>query len=464
MNALSPPPHPRHYVESYMRLAKHAGTIGRRAPRLPRTWFPLVRLRATLLLLAALLAACTAPGANAPRPTTTSVEPTPGVTLVLWHGWYGADREALARLVDGYNRANPAARVRLQPIPLASFAAELRTAVAGGAGPHLALVPSTWIGELAAAGTLLPLDDLLNDEDRAAHLPAALAGAQAQVEAGALQLYGLPVRFDTLALFYNTANLSAAPADSATLLTSARGLSAPEATPPVWGLALNLSLDNTIGYLYAFGGRVFDDDGQLVLGAAGRAGTERWLAWLQALNADEQILARADSSIRVEREVNEGRALMTFDWSYQLPAYRVMWGPNLGIAPLPALNETGDPPRPYVRSDILTVNSRASAAERQAALAFLRFLAGEQAQQELLAAGIQPSRTVLLDGDTPLLAAARAFRAQAETGLPMPNTPARALVEHELKLMQRQVLLGLATPADAVSEADRRLRERLAVP
>jgi hypothetical protein len=46
----------------------------------------------------------------------------------------------------------------------------------------------------------------------------------------------------------------------------------------------------------------------------------------------------------------------------------------------------------------------------------------------------------------------------------MPNSPARVVVEQELKVMQRQVFLGLATPADAVTEADRRLRERLANP
>jgi ABC-type glycerol-3-phosphate transport system substrate-binding protein len=439
-----------------MRLAKPAGTTGRP---------PLARLITALLLLAVAAASCGAPGTQAPTPAPSAAGAPDSVTLVLWHGWHGADRDALARLADAYNRANPQGRVRLQPVPLASFAADLRAAAAGEAGPHMALIPSTWVGTLAQAGALLPLDDLTRAEDREALIPAALAGAQSSDGNGAVRLYGLPVRFETLALLYNTANLSAAPADTTTLLTVARGLGEPGAAPPRWGLALNLSLDNTIGYLYAFGGRIFDERGQVILGTEGRSGAERWLAWVQSLNADDRILARVDSSIRVEREVKEGRALMTFDWSHQAGAYRSLWGANLGVAPLPILSETGDPPRPYVRADVLTINSRASAAEREAALGFLRFITGPEAQQALLAADMQPARgDISLAGDEPLMVAARAFRAQAEVSLPMPNAPARAIVEQELKVMQRQVLFGLATPADAVTDADQRLRERLAPP
>lgn len=415
-----------------------------------------------LALLIVLLAACSARTAP-PEPTPAAAPGAPGVTLVVWHGWYGAERQALGRLADRYNRLHPEGRISLVSVPLATFASELRAATAAGGGPHLALLPNTWVGELAATGALLPLDELVSDAEREALIPAALGGAQAPDRDGAMHLYGLPVAFDTLALYYNTANLSAPPADTETLLVSARGLGDPTAAPPIWGLALNLSLDNTIGYLYAFGGQIFGEDGSLVLGGEGRAGTERWLAWLQALNADERILARADSSIHVDRELKDGRVLMTFDWSHQVAAYRSLWGANMGVAPLPRLSETGELPRPYVRSDVLAINSRAGAAEREAALAFVRFMLSDEAQAELLASDMQPARATLpLEGDAPHLVAARAFRAQAEHGLPMPNSAARAIVEQELKVMQRQVLAGLATPADAVTEADRRLRDRLA--
>ena len=48
----------------------------------------------------------------------------------------------------------------------------------------------------------------------------------------------------------------------------------------------------------------------------------------------------------------------------------------------------------------------------------------------------------------------------------MPNGPTRErkLLRDELEHMQQQVLMGEATPADAVTEADKRLREQLGLP
>lgn len=335
----------------------------------------------------------------------------------------------------------------LQSVPLASFAAELRASVAAGSGPHLILIPNTWIGGLAEAGVLLPLDDLIPAQEIDALLPVTLASAQARDADGMLRLYGAPVRFDTLGLYYNAANLTVPPADTATMLAVGRGLSDPEAQPPIWGLALNLSHDNMIGYLYAFDGRIFDDDGRVALGTTGRAGAEQWLSWLIELQNDARILARSESSILVDRELKDGRAIMTFDWAHQMSVYRGLWGERIGLAPLPRLSETGQAPRPYVRTDVLAINNLAGANERVAAARFIRFMIGDGAQTILLQNDMQPSsRRLALTGDSPQEIAARVFRIQAEQGLPMPNSSARAFVEQEIKRMQRQALLGLTTP------------------
>jgi ABC-type glycerol-3-phosphate transport system substrate-binding protein len=421
---------------------------------------------AACLLLFITLAGCAV--ASAPTPSADPTAPIGGaVTLVLWHGWSGGARQSLSRLVERFNRQHPGGRVSLQSIPLATFDGDLRAALNYGGGPHVVLIPSTWVGSLAASGVLLPLDDLTAAE-QGALLPAALGAARAPGADGKQRLYGLPVSFDTLALFYNTANVLTPPADTDALIRSAHGLSDPNA--PRWGLAINLSLENTIGYLYAAGGRVFGDDGTVVLAGAGRAGAEQWLAWLQRLQGDPQILARADTSIQLDRELKDGHVLMAFDWAHQIGLYRSLWGDKLGVAPLPRLSATGRVPQPYLKSDVLAINARASAAERDAALAFLRFMVAAEAQSELLGGGLQPARADLkLDGagvDPTSARAASAFRQQAAQSQPMPNaaTGERETVRRELALMQRQVLRGEASPADAVTEADRRLREQLATP
>lgn len=425
---------------------------------------PALALRwAICALIVVVLAGCAGAGAPSTDPTAAAIPPD-GLTLVLWHGWSGAARQTLSLLVERFNRQHPAGRISLQPIPLATFDGDLRAALNYGGGPHLMLVPNTWIGSLAAGEALLPLDELASEQS--ALLPAAVGGARASGRDRQQHLYGLPISFDTLALYYNTANVLTPPADTDALIRSAHGLSDPSA--PRWGLAVNLSLENTIGYLYAAGGRVFADDGKVVLGEAGRAGAERWLGWLQQLQRDPQLLARADTSIEVDRALKDGHVLMAFDWAHQIGLYRSLWGANLGVAPLPRLSATGRAPQPYVKSDVLAVNARASAAERETALAFLRFMVGDEAQAALFAGGLQPARASVKlaseGGDSVVEAAARAFRSQAEQGLPMPNDPTREreVVRRELALMQRQVLRGEAAPADAVTEADRRLREQLA--
>jgi ABC-type glycerol-3-phosphate transport system substrate-binding protein len=421
---------------------------------------------ATCLLLLLLLTAC-ATAAQAPQnPTAPAGAIQDGVTLVLWHGWSGVARQTLGRLVEQFNRQHSDGQVVLQPVPLATFDGDLRGALAAGSGPHMVLLPNTWLGSLAVNDALLPLDDLLPASEQQQFLAAALSGARASGADGKQRLYAWPISIDTLALFYDKRNFLTPPADTAALLQNAHGLGAPDATPPRWGLALNLSIENTIGYLYAAGGQIFDADGKLVLGASGRAGAERWLSWLAQLKDDKQLLARADSSIQVDRELKDGHVLMTFDWAHQLGFYRSLWGENLGVAPLPILSATKQPPAAYVRGDALAINSRASAVERDAALAFLRFMAGAEAQRALLLSDLQPALADLpLEGpdlDAGQLMAAHAFRTEAARGRPMPNAPApeREILRRVLTQMQRQVLRGEASPAEAVTEADENLREQ----
>lgn len=415
-------------------------------------------------LLLALLTACAASGGQAGSAPTAPAEQRVGpVTLVLWHGWSGTRRQALSMLVDRFNLSHPGGRVRLQALPLATLGSDLRGAALDGTGPHLALLPNSWLGSLAPI--LLALDDQIPASERQALLPAALGGAQLRDAAGKTRLYGLPISFDTLALFYNRANVLQAPETTDDLFRLARGFSSPADNPPRWGLALDLSMDNTLCYLYAFDGRVFDDTGALVLGTSGRAGAEQWLAWMARLNTDSQMFAHPDTGLQVDRALKNGRAILSFGWAHQLDEYGKLWGDQMGVAPLPSLSETSRAPATAVQSDLLVINGRLSEAERRAALDFLHYMVSPEAQAELLASGLQPARQdVPLDGDAPPRVAARVFRAQALRGQPMPNGPERDTVREQLRLMQQRVLVDGLSPRDAVTETDQRLRELLKQP
>ncbi len=422
----------------------------------------------TVCILVLYLVSC---GAS---PSITS-DPTPApalesqrteTMLVLWYAWPAAEQRALATLVERYNRSRPTMPILLQPKSLASIAAEFRGAALTGSGPHLILLHSHTIGDLARDGLLLALDDRMPSGDLEKLIPSTLGSAQVRDAEGEQRLYGIPLTFDTLALYYNKANLVLPPSDIDTLLRNARGLTDASTEPPIWGLAYHLSLDKTIAYFYAFGGRIFGESGDLVLATEGSEGAERWLAWLRDLRQDQQILAGTDG-IAVDNALMTRQALMTVDWANALPRYHSLWGENMGVAALPGLSAADGAARPYVQSDSICINAQVvDSSQQDAAIAFIRYLLEPEAQQVLLNAGKQPTLLSLdLDGDAVELAAARAFRTQAQQGQPMPNTD--VIYEHVwdvLEQMQNSVLRGLAAPEEAVTYADEMLRERLGLP
>lgn len=430
-------------------------------------------IRQLLIIWLALLSLTACGGTSSAATPVSDAADTAGerarTVLVLWHAWPYPEDRALAALVERYNRSHPTVQIVLQAHSVAAIDSDLALGVAEGGGPHMAILKSHVIGGLAENGALLPLDSLLSPGDLSEIVPAALGSAQVDTASGP-SLYGAPLTFDTLALYYNKANFAAAPpADTTALFAVAHGLTDTGSDPPTWGLALNLSLDRTIGYLYAFGGQIFDDQHNLVLGLDGRAGAEAWLAWLEDLHSDERILASTDG-IAVDNALMTHEALMTFDWAHALGSYRDLWRENLGVAPLPRLSDGDRAPQPYVQSDALVLSARMGMPERQAAADFIRYMLGAEVQADLLRAGRQPTLRSLdlasIEGvDESLREAAGVFRSQAEQSLPMPNSrAANDVVWGVLSEMHANVLRRLIDPAQAVSDADRSLRARLGLP
>lgn len=416
-----------------------------------------------LLLGALILTACSV------LPSTAPVRTSERVVLRLWHAWPAADSRVLQSLVNQFNQTHPESQILLQSRPAVSLPSDVATTISEGGGPHLVIVQSHMLGMLVQAGVLRSLDDMLSSSEVNSLLPAAVGAAQVSVS-GQPVLFGVPITFDTLALYYNRANVLQPPSSTEEMLLTARALTNRNQTPPVWGLAYNLSLDRTIGYLYAFGGRVFDENGAVVLGSSGRAGTERWLTWLSQLYRDEQLLATLDG-VLVDRALQAREAIMTIDWAHAQAEYRAIWNDQLGVTPLPVLSAEDRVPQPYVQADVIALNARLdNQAEQAAAQAFIRFMIDVNSQRALLAAGRQPTQLALQLSDNDLadsvqLAAARAFRLQAQNGLPMPaDRVAHEIVWTTLVEMQLNAVRGLLTPEQAVTLADEFLRSRLASP
>lgn len=127
------------------------------------------------------------------------------VTLSFWHSFVGSTRPALAELIERFEEEHPGIRVRAQYVPTGDgLVQKLMAAVGSGTAPDVSWVHGDFLGQLAGAGAIYPMEpfvhgpDGLSEEVFADVFPELLAGASWRDT-----LYAMPMEATLLALFYN---------------------------------------------------------------------------------------------------------------------------------------------------------------------------------------------------------------------------------------------------------------------
>ncbi len=399
-----------------------------------------------------LAAACSAttPSQPTPQPTPapTTGAATPPLVLTLWHSWSGRSAQALDLLARRYEQNHPDVRISLRSRPAASLVRDYSAGVADGSAPQMLLVRSRYLGELAERRYVLPLQDKSVQERLGDLLPAAVDGGRI----GGI-LHALPITFDSLVLFYDRRQMPQPPKtlDDAIAFVPPQATASPERS---WGLAYYLSAPTTLPYLNVFGGSLLGPGGTIALDDANRAGTLRWLEWIQSLHSDQRTTATDDFGV-VDSLIQSNRVAAAIDWSYRLADYQRLWGEDaVGLAPLPDLGGQSASPTPWLLSDVICVNTVTSQQQRAAAVDFLVFLVSGSAQELLWSRGSeQPvNRRAQVDG------AAKAIAGIVAGTVAFPNTTAASRAWPVLDEMVRSVLAGSATPAEAFDKAATGLR------
>jgi multiple sugar transport system substrate-binding protein len=116
-------------------------------------------------------------------------------TIDVWA--MGTEGEELGDFVAEFEDANPDADVKVTPIPWESAHDKLSNAIAAGETPDVSLIGTTWMGEFAEAGGLMPTPEGLVDE------ADFFAGAWESTEVGGTS-YGVPWYVETRVLYYRT--------------------------------------------------------------------------------------------------------------------------------------------------------------------------------------------------------------------------------------------------------------------
>lgn len=368
-------------------------------------------------------------------PTATATPAALSGRIVLWHSWAGPEGDALAEMLATFQAAHPGVIVDTLYVAYPDLAQAYADAVRAGGGPDIVLAPSWWLGDLANAGAVRALDDLVSGADLAAYWPAAVENLRWNGS-----LYALPVSFETVSLFVNASliNPADAPATTADMLAQA------QESP-----TLGVGLYNTLYHLYwgipAYGATLFGADGRAALAAQGDVAG--YLAWLQQLRATAGSYVDPDYGMLKDR-FKKGEFAYFVDGPWAIPELTAALGDALNVAPLPA--GPAGPAGAWLHADGFFLNPNSPAEQTALALAFARHATSAESGGTLARVGRKlPANQAANLGANALL---QGFMRQAATAQPMPTLPEMNVAWAYAGDMFVKAVDGAADPAETVRE------------
>ncbi|MBK8988693.1 MAG: extracellular solute-binding protein [Chloroflexi bacterium] len=373
----------------------------------------LLTAKLSLFLLFILLAGC----------RSTDALPNGRGRILLWHSWTAAEADTMAGILQKFNEIHPNVTVISQAIPPENLYQQYEQAARLGLGPDVFIGPSEWLVPLADQGLIL---DVQPFEPQTEDYFSRAIGTMTYKDG----LYGLPLALRPAALYFNTTQVStpaanldewlAQAADGRTIAMDANFL------PAFWGIQ-------------AFGGRVFDETGRVVLD---EGGFTNWLLWLQnAQSAPGMVLSRDSASLR--ELFFSGKAAYYTGTPDDLAAAREALGTdNVSVVPLPS-GPVG-PSGPLLDLEAIYFNPASHAQQTESALLLASYLTNSNQATTLLRdlSRVPANRTVQVDRR--LHPAEAGFAAQARTAVAVSNLPQKNMVVSQGDNLYRAVLAGAA--------------------
>lgn len=353
-----------------------------------------------IILCCAMLLGMTACGGSAGSPDTNK--------LVIWH-----DKEdaVVSALSDYLSKALPDLEIQFEKKTSLTDSLKL-VGNDPSAAPDLFLFAHDKIGVFAQMGILAPIEPLLEAGTLDSFLPMTLQAATYEDT-----LYQLPLYFETLLFMYNRRYMQddEVPATTEALYSymqdnTGRGR---------YGFVEQHSTAYySAAWIHGFGGSIIDGSGTPFPDAqAVQNALAYHLKFVKLMPGETEYNT-------VNTLFLEGKADATIGGPWMVPSAREA-GIDLGIAPMPTVDETGLPLAPY--SGVQGVHVLKAAAEGKTAA--VKQLLAALAQPEIgtalaLASGCAPAnRCCYEDSRVAEDTLVQAMRQTAEIAVPMPNIP-----------------------------------------
>ena len=352
----------------------------------------------SLLLAAAMVFALSACGAQ--EVDTDSI--------VIWH-----DKEdAVAEVLQSYlNEALPELDITLEKKTSLTDSLKL-VGNDPSSAPDMFIFAHDKIGVFAEMGILAPIEELLPEGELANYLEMTTEAATYKGT-----VYQLPLYFETLLFMYNRRYMT----DDMVPSTTEELYSYMEANTgrDRYGFVEQHSTAYyAAAWIHGFGGEIISADGVPFPDAdAVKEALRYHLKFVQLMPGETEYST-------VNTLFLEGKADSTIGGPWMVPSARDA-GIDLGIAPMPTVDETGEPLAPYSGVQGVHVLTFAAEDKPDSVKAVLEALCAPEVGIELaLASGCAPARAECYDDESVANdELVQAMRSTAEIAVPMPNIP-----------------------------------------
>ena len=382
------------------------------------------------------------PGEAAPVEPAKAEVPLEKATVVLWHAYRAEEQKALEQLVDAYNAQGGPVTVEAIPVPYDAFVDKIGVTVPRGNGPDLFIFAHNMIGDWVAGGLLEPVTEWAPPALLSRFIPDTVKALVYKKS-----LYGLPLAFKSLVLFYNKKLIAEPPKTVDELIAKAKAHTGGES----WGLAVEAAkLYFHAPWLHAKGGVVFDEAGKPVLDSdASVAAAE--LA--RSLVKEQGIVPSGMTGFMVTSLFNEGKAAMAISGPWLRG--EIDAGVDYGVAVLPKLGDA--PLKPFLGSEAIYVSAKG--AHKREAFDFAKFLTSDEAALVRAKVGKQPvaNKATYEDPEIKADPFMPVFFEQAQSSVIMPATPEMQAVWSTYDTALNKTLFGDASARDAMGEAQRKV-------
>lgn len=370
--------------------------------------------------------------------------------VTLWHAYRGKEAEALTQVAKAFNDKQKAIEIKLVSIPYDAFADKITAAVPRGKGPDLFIFAQDRIGDWAASGLIEPVDFWLDDAARKTFLPPTLDALTYDDS-----VYGLPMAFKMVALYYNTKLVSAAPTTTDELIAAAK--KATDAKAGKYGLVYEAAnYYYHAAWMQGFGARVFDKSGKPTLDSKEAVDA---LAFAQDLAKNQGIMPQEVTATLVTTLFNKGQAAFVINGPWFMG--EIDKGVSYKVAVLPTISKVGKKAAPFLTAEAVIMSAKT--ADKKAAYEVMKHLTSAESGKIMALVGRQtPARREVYDdaqvAKDELLGV---FKKQLETSFPMPNTPAMRMVWSPATTAMNKAINGTTAPAEALKTAQAEVAEHV---